>query len=66
LDIPVKWGGTGSATPPEIAQLAQEREAARGAKDFATADRIRDDLKTRGWLVEDTASGPVLRRVDGR
>jgi cysteinyl-tRNA synthetase len=66
LDIPVKWGGASVETPPEITELAQEREAARGARDFATADRIRDDLQTRGWLVEDTASGPVLRRVERR
>ncbi|MEX2572218.1 MAG: cysteine--tRNA ligase, partial [Gemmatimonadota bacterium] len=38
-------------------QLA-ERAEARSARDFARADQIRDELASRGVLVEDTASGP--------
>ena len=39
-----------------------ERTAAKAAKDFATADQIRDDLAARGITVEDTADGPIWYR----
>jgi cysteinyl-tRNA synthetase len=43
--------------------LVAQRDEAKKAKDYAAADRLRDEIKARGWLVEDTAKGPVLRRV---
>ncbi len=50
-----------SAVPPEVMALAEERVAAKKARDFARADAIRNDLKARGWLVEDTPKGPKLK-----
>jgi cysteinyl-tRNA synthetase len=47
----------------EVLGLVHRRSEAKSARDFATADRIRDDIKARGWLVEDTAKGPILRRL---
>src|SRR3954447_5718960 len=45
----------------EVAQrLMEEREAARAAKDFATADARRDQLADLGWQVRDTPQGPQL------
>jgi cysteinyl-tRNA synthetase len=41
-------------------RLMEEREAARAAKDFATADARRDQLAALGWQVRDTAQGPQL------
>ena len=41
----------------EIERLIEERNAARKAKNWAEADRIRDDLKARGIVLEDTAQG---------
>jgi cysteinyl-tRNA synthetase len=38
-----------------------ERQAARAARDFATADRIRDQLASRNVLLEDTPTGPRWR-----
>jgi cysteinyl-tRNA synthetase len=38
-----------------------ERQAARAARDFATADRIRDELASRNVLLEDTPTGPRWR-----
>jgi cysteinyl-tRNA synthetase len=38
--------------------LLDQREAARAARDFATADRVRDQLRAAGVVVEDTPSGP--------
>jgi len=41
--------------------LVEEREAARLAKDWATADRLRVDLAGLGVQVADTPEGPVAR-----
>jgi cysteinyl-tRNA synthetase len=47
----------------ESLELAAERDAARAARDFARSDQLRDELVTRGWIVEDTAAGTQLRRA---
>jgi cysteinyl-tRNA synthetase len=47
---------------PEEERLMAEREEARAAKDFATADARRDELAARGWQVRDTPEGPRLVR----
>ncbi len=47
----------------EIDALVQAREAARAAKDWAEADRIRDELANLGIVVEDTPHGPVWHRT---
>jgi GT2 family glycosyltransferase len=46
--------------PPELARLLTQRRAARERRDFATADAIRDQLRSAGWLVRDTPAGPEL------
>jgi cysteinyl-tRNA synthetase len=48
--------------PAEILALLTEREAARAARDFRRADALRQDLKARGWVIEDTPKGPRLKR----
>jgi cysteinyl-tRNA synthetase len=49
-------------TDPEAERLLREREEARAARDFATADARRDELGALGWEVRDTAEGPRLVR----
>jgi cysteinyl-tRNA synthetase len=44
----------------EALRLAAEREEARRARDFARADRARDELLARGYEVRDTPEGPEL------
>jgi cysteinyl-tRNA synthetase len=44
----------------EAQRLMDEREQARAAKDFATADERRDQLAALGWQVRDTPQGPRL------
>jgi cysteinyl-tRNA synthetase len=46
----------------EILRRAAERERARREKDWASADRLRDELYAEGWAVEDTPEGPILSR----
>ena len=46
----------------EIDSLVQARNDARAARDFAAADSIRDELVTRGIVIEDTATGSVWHR----
>ncbi len=43
--------------PPEAIALGEQRQAARAAKDFAEADRLRDELLALGWEVRDEAGG---------
>jgi cysteinyl-tRNA synthetase len=46
--------------PEAVRRLADEREEARGARDFARADRIREQLAEQGWEVRDTPDGAQL------
>lgn len=50
------------ATPAEVTELAEQREAARQAKDFALSDKLRDKILAAGWVVEDTPNGPQLKK----
>jgi cysteinyl-tRNA synthetase len=50
--------------PPEIQALAEARWAARAAKNWAEADRLREALKAQGWLVKDGKAGYELSPVD--
>ena len=46
----------------EIERLIEDRHAARRRRDFAAADRVRDDLAARGVLLEDSAGGTRWKR----
>ena len=43
--------------PEAVRQLAEQRERARDERDFATADRLRDEIRALGWDVRDIADG---------
>jgi len=49
--------------PAELNALLEARQAARKAKDFKRSDAIRDELKAKGWVIEDTPKGPKLKRL---
>jgi cysteinyl-tRNA synthetase len=50
--------------PDQAAQeLLAAREEARAARDFAAADRLRDELRALGWEVRDSPAGPELLPV---
>ncbi len=46
----------------EIERLIEARRAARGRRDFAAADAVRDDLAARGILLEDSAGTTRWKR----
>jgi cysteinyl-tRNA synthetase len=49
--------------PAVILALAEARTAAKKAKDFKRADAIRNELKLKGWLIEDTPKGARLKKL---
>src|SRR5205823_2288488 len=46
--------------PAELVALAEQRASARAERDFAAADRLRDEIAAAGWLVGDGADGFTL------
>jgi cysteinyl-tRNA synthetase len=57
-----QWHSTSSAPADKalgvlVERLIEDRDAARGSRDFAAADRIRDELAEAGITVEDSPTG---------
>ncbi|MDD5141155.1 MAG: cysteine--tRNA ligase [Verrucomicrobiales bacterium] len=61
LGISVK---TETEIPAEILALAEARTDAKKAKDFKRADAIRDELKAKGWVIEDSPKGIKLKKCE--
>ena len=59
--------GIGAAAPvdvpAEITTLMDARQEARRTKDFKRADAIRNELKSKGWVIDDTPKGPKAKRL---
>jgi len=58
-----RWTPSGNAGPTEaeIEAAIAARQAARKARDFKESDRIRDDLKAKGVILEDGAKGTTWK-----
>ena len=50
-------------TPEEVKPLLQARAAARKAKNFAEADRIRDEITAMGYVIVDTPQGAKVKKA---
>ncbi|MFA6314765.1 MAG: cysteine--tRNA ligase [Candidatus Paceibacterota bacterium] len=50
--------------PAEIQALAEARELARSEKDWQKADALRQEIGNRGFVIDDTPNGIVIRQAD--
>jgi cysteinyl-tRNA synthetase len=48
------------SAPDEVRELLAARERARAVRDYAEADRLRDEIRALGWEVRDRSEGPEL------
>lgn len=48
--------------PEDVQELVREREEARKEKDWEKADTLREQIKEKGFAVEDTGKGPELMK----
>jgi cysteinyl-tRNA synthetase len=49
--------------PADILARAEARAEAKKARDFKLADAIRDELKAKGWVIEDSPKGFKLKKL---
>ena len=49
--------------PKEILDLIEQRKKAREEKNWALSDKIRDEIKERGYIVKDTKEGMTLEKI---
>jgi cysteinyl-tRNA synthetase len=56
-----RWLNKGVVSGETIEQLIAQREQARRTKDWREADRIRDELQSKGVVIEDTPGGAVWK-----
>jgi cysteinyl-tRNA synthetase len=54
--------GPAEAIPDAITEMVRIREQAREARDFDQADRLRDEIFTLGYSVEDLPFGPRVKK----
>ncbi len=57
---PLGAAGSVDSVDPEAVALLASREAARRDRDFELADRLREEIKARGWEIRDSSAGPEL------
>lgn len=49
--------------PAEVRKLVEEREEARNGKNFERSDELRDKIKNMGFEVEDSSTGPKIKKI---
>ena len=55
--------GRAKEIPDDVLDMVRRRQQARERKDYAAADSLRDAVRDRGYVIEDTPSGPRVRPV---
>jgi cysteinyl-tRNA synthetase len=63
---PAGVAGDLATIDPEAVSLLQRREQARAERDFQTADRLREELRARGWEIRDGSDGAELIQTGER
>ncbi len=61
-DISIR-NATGREIPEDVIEIIGKRETARYNKDFATSDRLREELKEKGYGIGDTPKGIEITRL---
>jgi cysteinyl-tRNA synthetase len=61
----VEAGGVRHVASDEVRELVDRRDAARAARDYAAADRLRVEIEELGWVVEDTPGGTRIYQQGG-
>jgi cysteinyl-tRNA synthetase len=50
--------------PDEVMKLVEERESVRKKKEWAISDALREQIKSLGYVVQDTKEGPNVKKTD--
>ena len=59
-DLAAQSAADPAAIDRDVSELLARRERARAQGDFQTADRMREELRARGWQLRDGPDGPEL------
>ncbi len=57
------WKDEKEEVPAEILDLQRQRDEARVNKDWQASDRLRDEIREQGWVIEDGSQGSVVRKA---
>lgn len=63
IDIEKSSNDKNLEIPNEINELIEQRKQARINKDWELSDKIRDELKEKGYIVKDTKDGMTIERI---
>ncbi len=63
IDIQKSEGKKELELPQEIKTLIEQRKKARENKDWTLSDKIRDELKEKGYIVKDTKEGMKIEKI---
>ena len=63
-EIMVSIETRGGTAPQDIVELAKQRVVARSEKKWEEADRLREEMESAGWQIEDVENGFVLKKKD--
>jgi cyanophycinase-like exopeptidase len=55
--------GQQEGPPEDVMALVEARQAARAGRDWAEADRLRQQIADLGWQVKDTSDGPLVEKL---
>ena len=62
-ELPAPGDASETSIPDEVKELADKRVAARGAKDWAASDSLRDQISELGWHIKDGKDGYELTKA---